>query len=572
MALISVSDELAIKSFTSIENKFITKYMPVLEPLAVKVYLFSLYLYQNGLTSYTIEDLAKSLSISEEDVKNYFDYLEEYELVSIISHSPFEVKILDANNLYGSPKKIKPEKYADFSKSVQNIIKGRMISTNEYREYFVLLEEYGFEQNALIMIINYCVNLKGDNIRLQYIKKVAKSFAEDGITTTKKVDEKLSAYTSSTPSLIKIFSSAGINRQPDIDDDKLYKKWTEELGFEETAISAAAKYFKAKTSEKIDNALCELYKNKKFDVKEIEDYCKNKNSVLNATLDIARSLGVYVQNSAPYVENYVNVWYDYGFTFDCMKEIAAYCFKHNKKSFEDMHEFILKLYNVGIVTDYIVSNHLADLDAEDAFIKQLISQCGLTRKVIDWDKENLVRWRGWNFSDEMLMEAAKLSAGKSNPMAYMNGILSAWKNDGTFSLDKIQKPTPSYSKPVASESRADKVAIEQHYYDLRHRAEYVAECALARATDDEVYGKIYKNLNELSIQLALAEARNDNNAEEISKRIQKLEIKGDKRLKELKIDKSDFIPHYSCKKCNDTGYIGNGTPCDCMKRFIETLN
>ena len=569
MALISISDELAKKSYTSVENKFITKYMPVLEPIAVKVYLFSLYVCQNGLSSYTLEDFAKCLSISEDEAKNYFEYLEEFELVAILSQSPFEVKVLDADNLNGSPKKFKPEKYADFTKAVQNIIKGRMISTNEYREYFFLLEEYGFEQNALIMIINYCVNLKGDNIRLQYIKKVAKSFADDGITTAKKVDEKLSAYTSSTPALIKIFGAAGINVQPDIDTDKLYKKWTQELGFEDDAIISAAKFFKAKTCEKLDTALTELYKNKKFDIKEMEDYCKNKNSIFAATLDIARALGVYMQNPAPYVENYVNVWYDYGYSFDCMKEISLFCFKHNKKSFEDMHEFILKLYKDGIVTDYIVSNYLNELNAEDAFIKKLISICGLTRKVIDWDKENLSRWRSWNFSDEMLLEAAKLSTGKSNPMAYMNGILSVWKSEGTYSLDKIQKP--SYSKPSIPESRVDKAEIERHFYDLRHKAEYAAECALTRATEDETYGSIYKELQSLSIDLALAEAKSDENAKKISEKISELTIAGDKRLKELKIDKSDFTPRYSCKKCKDTGYLENGTPCDCLKKFISEL-
>ena len=39
MAFISLSPELKAKSFTGIENKFITKYMPVLDPLAVKVYM-----------------------------------------------------------------------------------------------------------------------------------------------------------------------------------------------------------------------------------------------------------------------------------------------------------------------------------------------------------------------------------------------------------------------------------------------------------------------------------------------------------------------------------------------------
>ncbi|MCM1234056.1 MAG: DnaD domain protein [Ruminococcus flavefaciens] len=568
MPFISVSDELSKKSFTSVENKFITKYMPVLEPNAVKVYLFALYIYQNGLTSYTLEDFAKELNLSEADVKNYFEYLEEFELVSLLSEFPFEVKILNADNISGSPKKFKPEKYADFSKNVQSVIKGRMISTNEYREYFLLIEEYGFEQNALIMIINYCVNLKGDNIRLQYIKKVAKSFAEEGAVTAKKVDERLSAYTSSTPALIRIFGVMGLKKQPDIDDDKLYKKWINELGFEESAITSAAKHFKIKTTEKLDAVLTELYKNKKFDVKEIEDYAKIKNSIYNATVDIARALGVYMQNPAPYIENYVNVWYDYGYSFEGLGNIAAYCFRNNKKSFEDMNDFIKPLYADGTVTDGLVKEYIEKLDADDALIKKLLNLCGLTRKLILWDRENLARWRSWNFSDAMLAEAAKLSAGKSNPIAYMNGILSAWKSEGTFSPDQL-KPAPA-TKP-SNAPRNDKAEIERHFYDLRHLAEDKAERALNRAVSDEIYGKIYREINELSIQLALAEIRNEDEAKMLSEKIAKLENSGDLRLKELGMNKADFTPKYSCKKCNDTGYDEYGSPCECMKKFIKTL-
>ena len=571
MPFISVSDEVAKKSFTSVENKFITKYLPVLEPVSVKVYLYSLYLYQCGQTSFTLSDLANSLQITEDAAKEYFKYLEELELVSITSLAPFEVKILDADNIYGTPKKFKPEKYADFTKSVQNVIKGRMISPNEFRDYFCLLEDYGFEQNALIMIINYCVNLKGDDIRYAYIKKVAKSFADDGVTTAKKVDEKLSAYTSSTPALIKLFNATGIKKQPDIDDDRLYKKWTSSLGFDDGAIIAAAKYFKAKSVEKIDLVIEELYKNRKFDVKEIEDYCITKNSVLSLTLEIAKNLGVYMQNPAPYVENYVNVWCNYGFTFDSLKTISVYCFRHGKNSFEDMNTLVQKLYDEGIVADISVDGYVKEKAEEDKIIKEILSVCGLTRKIIEWDRQSLSRWRSWNFSDEMLFEAAKLSSGKSNPMAYMNGILSAWKTEGIFSADKIAAQTPTAVKTAAPASRDGRAEIERHYYELRHAAEERAEKALAKATADSVYNGIRKELNELAIKLAFAEIRDKNLAKELSESIEKLENKADKRLKELNIDKSEFTPRYSCPKCSDTGYDKFGNPCECMDRFIKSM-
>ena len=99
MAFISVADELTQKSVTSVENKFITKYLAELEPVSVKVYLYALYLYQNGKTAYTLEDFAKKLNLDEDTVKDYFEYLDEFELVSVTSRAPFEIKILDCEIL-----------------------------------------------------------------------------------------------------------------------------------------------------------------------------------------------------------------------------------------------------------------------------------------------------------------------------------------------------------------------------------------------------------------------------------------------------------------------------------------
>lgn len=572
MAFISAADGFIKKSVTSVENKFISKYLPTMDPVAVKVYLYSLFLMQSGL-QYELNDLAQSLSIDCEKLKEYYIYLEELELVSIVNRSPFEIKILEAENISGAPKKFKPEKYSDFTKNAQNVLKGRMISTNEFREYFLLMEEYGFDQNALIMIINYCVNLHGDNIRFAYIKKVAKSFAKEGATTAKKVDEKLSAYTSSTPALINLFNAAGIKKQPDIDDDKLYKKWTFELGFDEKAIICAAKCFKTKTCEKLDCALGELYKNKKFDVKEIEDYCQNKNSVYELTLTIAKSLGVYMQTPAPYVENYVNIWCNYGFSGDSLKEISSYCFKEGKNSFSEMDGLISSLYNDGIVAENSVCAYIEKQRKDGKLLKDILSACGLTRKIIPWDRECLAKWREWRFTEDMLFEAAKLSSGKSNPTAYMNGILSSWKSEKIFTTDKIPSLFKQNIAPAPQNSEKDlRVEIERHYYDLRHTAEENAERSLKNATSDEVYGRIRKELNELSIKLAFAEIRSKDDAREISAKIKELEEKGEERLSELAISKDDFVPRYFCDKCKDTGYDKSGNPCECMLDFINNLH
>ena len=116
----------------------------------------------------------------------------------------------------------------------------------------------------------------------------------------------------------------------------------------------------------------------------------------------------------------------------------------------------------------------------------------------------------------------------------------------------------------------DLVAWERWNYDRRNAAEEKAEKTLKRATADEVYGAIRKELNKLSRELAFAEIKDKSHAEEITKRIKVLELQGDERLKELGIDKEEFTPHYSCICCNDTGYTEQGFICkDCLKEFEE---
>lgn len=562
MAFISLAKELTVKGSTAVENKFITKYLPVLDAQAVKVYLFALYVSQNGILNYSVDDFAKKLETDEDTVRNCFEYLEEFELVRINSRSPFEVTILDADNVYGAPKKLKPEKYASFASAVQAVITGRMISTNEFMEYYYLLDEYSFEQNALLMIISYCVSLKGDDIKLAYIKKVAKSFAEEGITTAAKVEDKLSSYTSSTPSLIKIFSSLGINRRPDVDDNALYEKWTKELGFTDDAIICAARHFKAKNSQKIDGAMDELYKNRKFDPKEIESYCKEKNSLYACAGEIAKSLGVYMQNVAPYVDNYISKWRDYGYEPETLNIIAEYCFLQGKNSFERMDDYISALCDEGIINQSAVTEKLEKLAADDKLLKNILKRCGLSRKIIEYDRQCLRRWRDWEFSDDILYRAADAAQGKSNPVAYMNAVLSSWKSEGI-------PPTDDGTPGIPTGGENIKAIIEQHYYDLRAAAKARAEKALAKAMKDETYAGIRKQLNSLSIKLAFADANDEEKAKELNKKISELRTQADSRLAALGLSEDDFTPRYKCKMCNDTGYDSQGRQCECLKRFIK---
>ncbi len=445
MAFISVAEELTKRSATSVENKFITKYLAELDPVAVKVYLYALYLCQNGQSEHTPEDFSKKLGIDEEKLKEYFEYLDEMELIAITSKIPFEIKILDCENYYGKPKKLHPEKYEGLYEEIQAIISGRMVSQNEFREYLILLEDFNFERNAIVMIVNYCVNLKGDKINGAYIKKVAKNFHADGDVTAVQVEKRLSSYTANTTTLLKIFTACSIKRQPEVEDGEALNKWLN-YSFTEDAIICAAKGFKAKTIEKLDAVIEELNKNSKFDPKEIDDYRKEKTSLYEAAIAVAKSLSVYMPDPTPYVENYVGVWISYGLSCDALKKIANYCFLSGRNSFDAMHDFVGNLYRDAFIDDNSVHQLLQQLAEDDRFIKSVHTACGLTRKIIPYDRQALSRWRDWGFNEAMILKAAELSAGKNNPMAAVNYLLSTWKNGGIYTVEQIPSASSSPRK------------------------------------------------------------------------------------------------------------------------------
>lgn len=468
MAFISVAEELTKKSATSVENRFITKYLAELEPVAVKVYLYALYLCQNGQSEHTLEDFSKKLNLDEDKVKEYFEYLDEMELIAITSKIPFEIKILDCENYYGKPKKLHPEKYDGLYEEIQAIICGRMISQNEFREYLILLEDYNFERNALLMIINYCVNLKGDKISGAYIKKVARNFHADGDITTAQIEKRLSSYTANTTTLLKIFTACGIKRQPEVEDGEALSKWLG-YGFTEESIICAAKGFKAKTIEKLDTVIDELNRNSKFDPKEIDDYRKEKTSLYETAIAVAKSLSVYMPDPTPYVENYIGVWCNYGLSCEALKKIANYCFLSGRNSFDAMNDFVGNLYRDAFIDDESVIHLLEQLSEDDKFIKSVHVACGLTRKIIPYDRQALSRWRDWGFNEAMILKAAELSAGKNNPMAAVNYLLSTWKADAIYTVEQIPVATPAARKQ-SKRSVTDEWAATIEKLNSTHRS------------------------------------------------------------------------------------------------------
>ena len=551
----SYSKEFSSSTVTDVENVFIYEYLPLSTGDAVKVYLYGLFLCRNKDYDQSIEDIAKTLNMSVSDVKDCFKYWEEFGLVNVVSEEPFSVQYLPVKTAYSNkPRKYKAEKYTDFTKGLQALITGRMIGTTEYTEYFSVMETFGIKPDAMLMIVKYCVDRKGADIGYKYVTKVATDFGTRGIITAEKVENELSSYIFRTAEIDKLLKAMSLRRQAEIEDLTLLNKWTEELGFDYENVLFAAKSLKKGNMQKLDEFLLELYSIKCFSKEEISSYLNNKKSIYELAIKINKTLGIYTEGIDAVVETYTKKWLSYGFTENALLLIASYSFKSGKNQLADMDELVDYMRTRGFIDLSSVDDYFRKLSETDDFIKKVLLSAGVNRRPNSWDRENLSTWKSWNFTEDMILEAAKLSAGKSSPIAYMNGILSNWKNNGVFTTESIG---------VKDDSQEN---YNREYEKRREAAVAKAQANLDKALSIDGYETVYRRLNSIEKDLAFAEINGNTEAlDNFEKEKQNLIEKQKALLATVNLTVEDLSPKFKCEKCKDTGYVGTKR-CDCFDK------
>ena len=554
----SFSKEFSASANIAVESSFIRKYLTEAPGDAVKVYLYGLYLCSFPAADCSAREFAAAVGLDEATVTDCFFYWEECGLVSVIEKNPLTVKYLPVSSLsYSSPRKFKAEKYTEFAKGLQALLPDRMISTSEYSEYFTVMETYSIAPEAMLMIAKYCADKKGADISYRYVSKVAKDFGNRGITTVEKVEKELSSYVLRTGEISKILKAMSIRRQPDIDDLNYFKKWTQELAFEPENILFAAKTLKKSSVTKLDELLCELYSAKIFGKEEIAGYAARKKAAYDLAVRFNRNLSIYVDVLDAEVDNYINKWLSYGYTEDALALIANRLFKQGKNTLRDADELIETLRGRGVVDLSSVNDYFEEEQKTDEFLRKMLITCGVNRRPNPWDRQNLLIWKSWNFSEEMILEAAKAAAGKTSPTAYMHGILSNWKNKGYYTVESAE------AAPLTQED------YNREYARRRTVAVSRAQKNLERAQDIDGFSDVYARLFGIEKDLAFAEISGDKDVlNELEKEKRQLFSDAEKMLNGIGLTYDDLSPKYACEKCNDTGYVGTKR-CDCFDKKID---
>ena len=567
MSFSTFSKGFTANMFTSVENQFITKYLPQADGDAVKVYLYGLYLCQCA-EEFDAVSAAKLLHISPEKLVQIYDFWEECDLVHVLSREPLFVEYLPVNAAIGKPKPVKAEKYAAFNRELYKLLQkaGKEFKPYEIQKILEFLENNPMEQQAFLLVAEYCVKMDGEKLSSSHILNKASKMCRERKYTLEQAERELADFNEHERDLSKIFTYLGINRKVQESDYEYLDKWLAR-GLETGAILACAKNLKKGSLSTLDALTGELADKQVFKTKEAEAYLVERDELTAIVFAVGKRLGVKVQNPRPYADEYAKKWLERGYDVPSLSLIASFCMKLSY-GFGEMDDLIDGLYRSGTVDGESVKAYCSARDKDFRLLQSLQTECGVLKKT-QAALDMVATWKSWNFSDAMIKEAARRSANAAVPLPYINKLLSEWKREGVFTPSAIPDSLPQkHGNPYQKESAiaADLRGEREHYYAvLREQAIDRAEQMRKKAEKNADFIKSESELKKCELALARAEAQGSANIPSLQSTLNEIKAKRLKALQAVGITEEDLLPKYTCKKCSDTGFMADGRMCDCYR-------
>jgi len=242
-------------------------------------------------------------------------------------------------------------------------------------------------------------------------------------------------------------------------------------------------------------------------------------------------------------------------------EVIEYAYEfcreeRGEKSARYIEKIVKEWTGKGLKTVKDVREFRAKTDARSADYKKLMKAVGLRYENITSAEEKIFDlWLDdYGYTVKELIEMAEKTAGKSNKLLYLGGIIKNERKEA--------------GKEPSEKPRGGMADRNEHYKKTRQKNEELAAARL-----EEVYaalpavGRADDELTALNAELirVLTSGMTDKKSavERLKKEIKAAGETRKKLLAEGGFSKGYTDVMYDCPKCRDTGMLENGSSCDC---------
>ena len=452
----------AMFDITPVENQFILEYLPEAKGDYVKVYLYGLMRCYHPEEDMSLARMSHELNMTEEDVAAAFRYWERRRLVRRISDNPPQWKYINIKqkNLVSDDEN-DPE-YEDFSNAVYEAFdKVRRLHGSELSACFEWHEGLKLPTEVIIMLLNHMVELKGKNFRISEAEKVAVQMAGENIQSVEAAEEFFSRDGQAYTGIRKILKKMGKRYLPSEAQVSLYRKWTKDWGFSPEAIEAALE-LTAKGDPSLgylDGILNSLRQENpdagEMTADNVRDSAKRTEGLREVLKELgkgdvnARNLQLYGEMAELYPQ-------------EVILTAAREC-GHNGKDTGEVLKLLQAWKEKGLSTPKEVKAYVQSFHDQTALIRELRKIWGTDENRIGkTDRSLLSKWENeMGFGREMILAAAVYAAEAKQPMAYLDKILTDYKDKGIRTPEEAKQD--HQGRKGTNASRSGKVLPAQDF-------------------------------------------------------------------------------------------------------------
>jgi len=298
-------------SETFLPDIFFSEYLNAAPGDFIKVYLYIVFLSKFE-REIAISDLSKTLALNIGIIESALKYWEEQELI-VKSPSGYIVNNLrqvEINKLYSpkissSPDELKKiannKNRAKAIESINTSCFQGIMSPAWYNDIDLWFKKYGFDEEVMIALFNYCFNKSA--LHRKYVETVAEAWKNNKIKTFKDLDsyyEKQEKLHKFKKSIMKKLGLSTISEY----QEAFITKWTVDFGFGMDVIEIALKKTTSKSNinfEYLDKIFTDWHDRKLKTATDVENYAKN---FANKTKEISKmKKGSYTQRKYDNLDN-----------------------------------------------------------------------------------------------------------------------------------------------------------------------------------------------------------------------------------------------------------------------------
>lgn len=254
---------------TTIENSFISLYMPQMPGDYVKVYLFGLKACQYGQPEALNNDvIADTLGLTESDIAAAWQYLKRIGIIDFVRDHDGETRVIyhqiaarvlggemdaqipsdeiDAADGLDTPEDIDKKRVADMYERIQNMIGSKPLSKSALFTFRSFITDYGFEPEAVCILVEHGLNtiekkdqVFTDNQSLNYLKAIAKNWQDSGVVTYEDAENEIKKQPERYKTYRYIKDYLGINRNLIQWEKEMIDTWFKAFEFDMAVINEA---------------------------------------------------------------------------------------------------------------------------------------------------------------------------------------------------------------------------------------------------------------------------------------------------------------------------------------------